>query len=126
MRAVRPGVPAAAVDAAARTHLAAAGLGEYFLHRTGHGLGLDVHEDPYIVAGNRLPLRPGMVFSVEPGAYLAGRFGVRVEDIVVVTAEGAERLNNAPRVLAVSSRAGRKPSVISGAPFPAGTRSRVV
>ena len=102
-RAVRPGVTAEEVDATARRHLTAAGLGERFSHRTGHGLGLDVHEEPYIVQGNRLPLREGMVFSVEPGAYLPGNFGVRVEDIVVVTAEGAERLNNAPRDLSVTA-----------------------
>ncbi len=98
-RTVRPGVTAGEVDEAARRHLAAAGLGEYFIHRTGHGLGLDVHEEPYIVQGSRLPLREGMVFSIEPGVYLPGRFGVRVEDIVVVTAAGAERLNNATREL---------------------------
>ncbi len=100
-RSVRPGLPAAEVDAATRQHLVAAGLGEFFIHRTGHGLGLDVHEEPYLVAGNRAPLRPGMVFSVEPGAYLPGQFGVRVEDTVVVTETGAERLNQAPRELLV-------------------------
>lgn len=98
-RAVRPGVAAEDVDSSARRHLTAAGLGERFTHRTGHGLGLDVHEEPYIVRGNHLPLREGMVFSVEPGAYLPGQFGARVEDIVVVTAEGAERLNHSPREL---------------------------
>lgn len=95
-RAVRPGVAAEAVDAAARDLLDAAGLGAHFIHRTGHGIGLEVHEEPYIVAGNRLPLRPGMTFSVEPGVYLANRFGMRIEDIVMVTADGAERLNTTP------------------------------
>ncbi|MHB1005355.1 MAG: M24 family metallopeptidase [Chloroflexota bacterium] len=98
-RAVRPGTLARAVDAAARDRLEAAGLGEYFIHRTGHGLGLDVHEEPYIVGDNPLLLREGMVFSVEPGAYLQGQFGVRVEDIVVVTDTGAERLNHSRRDL---------------------------
>ena len=98
-RAVRPGVEARAVDAAARSRLEAAGLGEFFIHRTGHGLGLDVHEEPYIVSDNPRRLREGMVFSVEPGAYLPGQFGVRVEDIVVVTDVGAERLNHARRDL---------------------------
>ncbi|MCB0926226.1 MAG: aminopeptidase P family protein, partial [Mycobacterium sp.] len=87
--AVRPGVTAEQVDAAARDMLSEAGLGEFFVHRTGHGIGLSVHEEPYIVAGNHLPLRPGMVFSVEPGIYLPGRWGARIEDIVVVTADGA-------------------------------------
>lgn len=102
-RSIRPGVTAGEVDAVARGRLRAAGLGQYFIHRTGHGLGLDVHEEPYIVSGSELPLREGMVFSVEPGAYLPGEFGVRLEDIVVVTATGAERLNQAPRALAVAT-----------------------
>ena len=72
---MRPGTTAERVDAAAREVLAAAGLGEYFVHRTGHGIGLSVHEEPYIVAGNDLPLAAGMAFSVEPGVYLPGRWG---------------------------------------------------
>jgi Xaa-Pro aminopeptidase len=95
--AVRPGVSAEAVDAAARDVLTAAGYGEHFVHRTGHGIGLEEHEDPYIVAGNTLALEPGMVFSVEPGIYLPGRFGQRIEDIVAVTADGGERLNTRGR-----------------------------
>jgi Xaa-Pro aminopeptidase len=91
--AVRPGVAASAIDAAARDRIAAAGHGPHFLHRTGHGIGLDPHEDPYLVAGNDTPLEPGMAFSVEPGIYLAGRHGARIEDIVVCTADGVERLN---------------------------------
>ncbi|BCB76070.1 Xaa-Pro peptidase family protein [Phytohabitans flavus] len=91
--AVRPGVSASSVDAAARSLIAEAGYGDAFLHRTGHGIGLDGHEEPYIVAGNALPLEPGMAFSVEPGIYLAGRHGARIEDIVVCTADGVERLN---------------------------------
>jgi Xaa-Pro aminopeptidase len=99
--AVRPGVPAEQVDAAARDRLTDSGLGERFLHRTGHGIGLDVHEDPYIVGGNTLPLEPGMAFSVEPGVYLDGEWGARIEDIVVVTDDGCERLNTRPRDLVV-------------------------
>ncbi|HZG89213.1 MAG TPA: M24 family metallopeptidase, partial [Pseudonocardia sp.] len=99
--AVRPGVTAEQVDAAAREPITAAGLGERFIHRTGHGIGLDVHEDPYIVAGNTGPLEPGMAFSVEPGVYLDGAWGARIEDIVVVTADGCERLNSRPRDLVV-------------------------
>jgi len=98
---VRPGVTAEQVDAIARARLTDAGLGERFLHRTGHGIGLDVHEDPYIVGGNALPLEPGMAFSVEPGVYVDGEWGARIEDIVVVTADGCERLNTRPRDLVV-------------------------
>jgi Xaa-Pro aminopeptidase len=99
--AVAPGVPAAAVDAACRDPIAAAGHGGRFLHRTGHGIGLEEHEDPYIVAGNQEPLEAGMVFSVEPGIYLPGRFGARIEDIVACTGEGGRRLNSTHRDLRV-------------------------
>ena len=97
--AVRPGVTAEQVDAAARDVITAAGWGEYFIHRTGHGIGLDTHEAPYIVAGNDLLLEPGMAFSVEPGIYLAGRCGARIEDIVVCTDDGVRTLNDGPREL---------------------------
>jgi Xaa-Pro aminopeptidase len=99
--AVRPAVPAELVDAVARARLTDAGLGERFLHRTGHGIGLDVHEDPYIVGGNTTTLEPGMAFSVEPGIYLDGDWGARIEDIVVVTDDGCARLNTRPRDLVV-------------------------
>jgi Xaa-Pro aminopeptidase len=98
--AVRPGVSAESVDAAAREPITAAGYGEAFFHRTGHGIGLEAHEDPYIVAGNDEVLEPGMAFSVEPGIY-PGPHGARIEDIVVCTADGYERLNNTPRELFV-------------------------
>ncbi len=101
--AVRPGVTAEQVDAAARDVLAEAGLAEYFVHRTGHGIGLSVHEEPYIVAGNDLPLAPGMAFSVEPGIYFPGRWGARIEDIVIVTADGALAVNDRPHDLIVVS-----------------------
>ncbi|WP_226479793.1 M24 family metallopeptidase [Natrinema amylolyticum] len=95
--AVEPGVEAGAVDRAARSVIESAGYGDEFVHRTGHGVGLEVHEPPYIVDGNDRKLEPGMVFSVEPGIYLEGRFGVRIEDLVAVTDDGAERLNDTSR-----------------------------
>jgi Xaa-Pro aminopeptidase len=101
--AVGPGVPAAAVDAACRDPIAAAGHGQLFLHRTGHGIGLEEHEDPYIVAGNAEPLEPGMAFSIEPGLYPQGRYGARIEDIVVCTADGGRRLNTTSRDLRIVS-----------------------
>jgi Xaa-Pro aminopeptidase len=95
--AVGPGVTAESVDAAARSVLTDAGFGSYFIHRLGHGIGLEVHEDPYMVEGNTRMLEPGMTFSVEPGIYLEGRFGMRIEDIVAVTENGVERLNTTRR-----------------------------
>lgn len=99
VQAVRPGVTAASVDLAARSVIAEAGLGDLFVHRTGHGIGVETHEHPYIVAGNETVLEPGMTFSVEPGIYDPGRHGARIEDIVVVTDEGHHRLNRRPREL---------------------------
>lgn len=102
-RAVAPGVPAEEVDRAARQVLAEAGYGPFFIHRTGHGIGLEEHEHPYIVEGERTLLEPGMAFSIEPGAYLPGEFGIRLEDIVLVTTDGVEVLNRAPRDLLLVS-----------------------
>ena len=99
--AVRPGVAAASIDAATREVIDAAGFGAHFVHRTGHGIGVETHEEPYIVAGNPQPLEPGMVFSVEPGIYLSGQHGARIEDIVAVSPDGVVRLNQAPRELVV-------------------------
>ena len=97
--AAAAGVTAQDVDAAARSPITEAGFGERFIHRTGHGIGLEVHEEPYIVAGNDLVLEPGMAFSIEPGIYLPGRWGARIEDIVVIDEDGAVRLNHRPRDL---------------------------
>jgi Xaa-Pro aminopeptidase len=99
--AVRPGITAERIDAAARDVLAREGLDEFFVHRTGHGIGLSVHEEPYIVAGNDLALTAGMAFSIEPGIYFPGRWGARVEDIVVVTDDGAVAVNIRPHELIV-------------------------
>ncbi len=101
VEAVRPGTTAESIDAAAREPIAAAGFGEFFVHRTGHGIGLDVHEEPYVVEGNALALEPGMAFSVEPGIYQPGRWGARIEDIVIVTEDGVESVNNQPHELVV-------------------------
>jgi Xaa-Pro aminopeptidase len=100
-RAVRPGVSAESIDATARDIIDGEGYGEAFIHRTGHGIGLEGHEEPYLVAGNDEPLREGMAFSIEPGIYLAGRFGARIEDIVVCGPVGPIVLNNSPRTLRV-------------------------
>jgi hypothetical protein len=96
---VAPGVPAEAVDRAAREVISQAGYGEHFIHRVGHGLGIDAHEAPYIVSGNTEPLREGMVFSIEPGIYIPDRWGVRIENIIAVTADAGIALNNFGREL---------------------------
>jgi Xaa-Pro aminopeptidase len=97
----RVGQTCETVDAAARRRIEDAGYGEYFIHRTGHGIGMEEHEDPYVVAGNATPLAAGHAFSVEPGIYLPDRFGVRIEDIVVVGEDGPEPLNAADHALRV-------------------------
>jgi D-alanyl-D-alanine dipeptidase len=99
--AVAPGVEAQQIDRAARSVIEAAGYGERFIHRTGHGIGLELHEPPYMVEGDTTVLEPGMTFSVEPGVYLEGRFGIRIEDIVAVSADGVDRLNRSTRDLQV-------------------------
>jgi len=98
---VRAGVTCESVDSAARTVLEDAGYGELFIHRTGHGIGLQTHEDPYIVEGNVLPLEPGMAFSIEPGFYVEGRYGARIEDIVIATADGVISANHRPHELQI-------------------------
>ncbi|OMI33207.1 aminopeptidase P family protein [Streptomyces sparsogenes] len=99
--AVRPGVACQEIDRVARRVITDAGYGEYFIHRTGHGIGVTTHEPPYMAEGEELPLVPGMCFSIEPGIYLPGRFGVRIEDIVTCTETGGRRLNNTARELRV-------------------------
>jgi D-alanyl-D-alanine dipeptidase len=99
--AVRPGVGCQDIDRAARRVIADAGYSEQFIHRTGHGIGVTTHEPPYLVEGEEQALQPGMCFSVEPGIYLAGRFGIRIEDIVTVTSDGCRRLNNTDHGLLV-------------------------
>lgn len=99
--AVRPGITCEALDAVARDYLAEYGLAEYFIHRTGHGIGLETHEEPYIIAGNTRVLEPGMAFSIEPGVYRAGSHGARIEDIVICTTDGFVNCNNRPHELIV-------------------------
>ncbi len=99
--AVRPGIPAERVDAVSRGLITAAGYGPNFFHRLGHGIGLEAHEEPYLVSGNTEPLAAGMAFSIEPGIYIEGRYGARIEDIVVCGPSGPIVLNEAPRELLV-------------------------
>ena len=97
--AVRPGVPAREIDRAARSVIEDAGFGDRFIHRTGHGIGLETHEEPYIVESNDEPIQPGDAFSIEPGIYIEDRWGARIEDIAVCTESGGERLNRSSREL---------------------------
>jgi Xaa-Pro aminopeptidase len=99
--AVRPGVACQEIDRAARKVITDAGYGEYFIHRVGHGIGLTTHEPPYMVEGETHPIEPGMCFSIEPGIYLRGRFGVRIEDIVAAGNDRGRRLNNTDRELQI-------------------------
>jgi Xaa-Pro aminopeptidase len=101
MAVAKPGIKAHEVDDAARGYIAAHGYGENFLHRTGHGMGVEVHEPPYMTASSQTVLEEGMVFSIEPGIYLPDRFGLRLEDIVYLTKDGCERLSSLPRDVAV-------------------------
>lgn len=94
--AARPGVRCCEVDAAARRVMEEAGLGQYFIHRTGHGIGLSVHEPPNLSANDTTPLEPGMCFSDEPGAYFPGIWGIRIENIITVEQDGARSLNQEP------------------------------
>lgn len=104
LKAARPGVKAKEVDAAARNVIADAGYGEFFVHRTGHGMGIDGHEPPYVTATSETILDAGMVFSIEPGIYLPGRFGIRLEDIVILREDGPEIFSSLPRDLHVAGR----------------------
>jgi Xaa-Pro aminopeptidase len=101
--AVRPGVPAAEVDAVARAIITEAGYGEAFLHRTGHGIGMETHEEPYLVASNSEPLVSGNAFSIEPGIYIRDTWGARIEDILICTDAGGERLNTTSTELYIVS-----------------------
>ena len=101
LRAARPGVQAKVVDAAARDVIADAGYGKYFVHRTGHGMGVEVHEQPYLTSVSETVLETGMVFSIEPGIYLPGRFGIRLEDIVILREDGPEIFSDLSRDLTV-------------------------
>ena len=101
VKAATVGTPCEDVDAAARSIISGAGYGEQFIHRTGHGIGVEAHEDPYIVEGNELPLAPGHAFSIEPGIYVSGEFGLRLEDIVVATADGPDAMNRVAHELVV-------------------------
>jgi Xaa-Pro aminopeptidase len=102
-RAVRPGIPCQEIDRVGRKVIVDAGYGEHFIHRIGHGIGMTTHEPPYMVEGEMQTLMPGMCFSIEPGIYLPGRFGVRIEDIVVVTQDGGRRLNRNPHEVRIVS-----------------------
>lgn len=102
LKAARPGVKAREVDAAARGVIAEAGYGDYFVHRTGHGLGLEVHEPPYLTSVSETVLETGMVFSIEPGIYLPGRFGIRLEEIVILRDDEPEILSSLPRNLFIA------------------------
>lgn len=101
VKTVKPGIKASEIDNAVRKHIEDNGYGKYFTHRTGHGIGLQVHEEPYISSIGNTILKPGMVFSIEPGIYIEDEFGVRIEDLVVVTENGCMRLNNTSRELTI-------------------------
>jgi D-alanyl-D-alanine dipeptidase len=103
MAAVRPGVAAGDLDRIARSTLEVAGYGQYFTHRTGHGIGLEGHEPPWIMAGDTTVLQEGMTFSIEPGVYLTGQFGVRIEDIVAVTQSGVRNLTGFDHTLVIKN-----------------------
>jgi Xaa-Pro dipeptidase len=101
MNAVRPGVATGTIDHVARRVITKSGYGKYLVHRTGHGVGLEVHESPYIREGDKTRLEQGMAFSIEPGAYIPGRLGIRIEDVVVVTKNGCRPLTEYPTELTV-------------------------